>query len=252
MRLRSFALLVLLIVGIFCSCKKKSEQDDPYKRSDNLVIGDYTNILRHIYDTIIVYQGLPAGIDLDLDDDKIDDVRLLSTEWGSTGFGHHPRSEIYCLTKNVSISGYYTADTTLFSFDQSSYVYDSMVIIDEYYRFSCHKISDHDTILSIASNSFKILVKIQQDKINQQDIFNTDSITLNDESYAFPPYTINNEDTVIRRHEVIYNNCYTFPPNEVCYIAIKIMNGNDVKYGWIKLSVIDKNKITVFETAIQR
>ncbi|MCK9424062.1 MAG: hypothetical protein M0Q38_15865 [Bacteroidales bacterium] len=249
--LQKITIIPFLLFLFISACKK--EKDDPYIRSNTVEIGDYTNMLRHIYDSVIFYQGLPAIIDLDMDNDKIADVRLISLMWGSVGLGHHPRSELYCLTENVSISGYYTSDTTFFSFDQSSYIgYDSIVNIDEYYRYSYHKISDHDTIVNIKSNSFKVLVQRQHDKINQQDVFKTDSIILIDESYIFPPYTIYKQDTVIRKYEVYYNDCNTFPLNDVNYLGIRIMNGNEIKYGWIKLSIIDKNKIIVFETTIQK
>ena len=249
---QKITIIPLLFLLFICACKKK-ENDDPYIRSSTVEIGDYTNMLRHIYDSVIICQGFSATIDLDMDNDKISDIRLISRIWGSTGLGHHPRSEVYCLTENVSISGYYTSDTTFFSFDQSSYIgSDSTVHIDEYYRYSCHKISDHDTIVNIESNSFKVLAKKQNDKINLQDVFKTASIILSDESYSLPPYTIYKQDTVIRKFEFIGNDCNTFPLNDVKFLGIRIMNGNEIKYGWIKLSIIDKNRIVVFETAIQK
>jgi hypothetical protein len=249
--LNKTAIISFLFLLFSSACKK--ENDDPYVRSNVVEIGNYTNMSCHIYDSVIFYQGLPASIDLDMDHDKIADVRLISLMWGSAGMGHHPRSEIYCLTENVSISGYYTSDTTFFSFDQSSYIgYDSIVNIDEYYRYACHKISDHDTIVDIISNSFKVLVKKQNDKIDQQDVFKADSLILIDESFGFPPNTIYKQDTVIRKYEISYNDCNTFPQNEVSYLGIRIINENEIKYGWIKISIIDKNKITVFETAIQK
>ncbi len=242
----------LLLFLIFISACKK-EKDDPYVRSATVEIGDYTNMVRHIYDSVIVCQGFPASIDLDMDNDKISDVRLISLIWGSAGLGHHPRSELYCLTENVSISGYYTADTTFFSFDQSSYIgNDSTVNINEYYRYSCHKISDHDSVVNIELNSFKVLILSQKDIINQQDVFKTDSIILTDESYGYPPYITYLQDTVIHKYQIMYNDCNTFPLNDVNFLGIRIMKGNEIKYGWIKLSIIDKNKIVVFETAIQK
>ena len=48
-----------------------------------------------------------------------------------------------------------------------------------------------------------------------------------------------------------YNNCNTFPQDEVNYIGIRMMNANEVRYGWIKLSIIANNIIIVYETAIQ-
>ncbi|MDP1621867.1 MAG: hypothetical protein Q8M08_05970 [Bacteroidales bacterium] len=242
------AILLLLFIN---ACKK--EKDDPYIRHDTVEIGDYTNMSRRIYDTVILYQGFPASIDLDLDDDKIADIRLISIKWGSVGMGYHPRSEIYCLTDNVSVSGYYTSDTTFFSFDQSINIgYDSTVNINEFYRYSCHKISDHDSIVNIKSNTFKVLPKRQHDIINQLDVFKTDSLILIDESYGFPPNIIYKQDTIIYKYQINYNDCNTFPQNGISYLGIRIQIGNETKYGWIKLSIIDKNKIIVFETAIQK
>ncbi len=249
--LKTLKIMTLLCLLLISSCKK--QQNEPYTRPDNLVIGDYTNTLRQIFDTVIVYQGFPASIDLDMDNDQVDDVRLISTNWGSVGLGHHPRSEIWCLTNNVSISGFYTTDTTFFSFDQSSYIgNDSIVNIDEYYRYSCHTISDQDSVVNIASGVYKISVKSEHDKINKLDMFKTDSLVLIDDSYSFPPFTIYKQDTVIQKYEYVYNNCSTFPQDDVHYIGIRIVKGNEVKYGWIKLSVIDINKIIIYETTVQK
>jgi len=112
--------------------------------------------------------------------------------------------------------------------------------------------SDHDTIVNIESNSFKVLARKQNDKVDQQDVFKTDSIIFMDESYGFPPYYIYKQDTVIRKHLIYYNDCNTFPLNDVNYLAIRIINVNEIKLGWIKLSIIDNNKIILFETAIQK
>ena len=245
-------MIILLLSVLFVSaCKKKN--DDPYIRSDSVEVGDYTNMAYFVYDSVVVYKGLPAIIDLDMDHDQIADIRLISMMWGSVGLGHHPRSELHCLTNNVSVAGYLTTDTTFFSFDQSIYPgYDSMVVVDQYFRYSCHRISDHDTVVNIALNSFKVMAKRLHDRIGHQDVFKTDSITLTDESYGFPPYTIYSQDTVFHKYQLEYNDCNTFPADDVNYIGVRIMNGNEVRYGWIKLSIIDKNKIIVFETAIQK
>jgi hypothetical protein len=242
--MHTIAFLAFLLI---ISCKK----DDV--RSDDVTIGDYSNMQRRLYDTVIAFHGYPAGFNLDLDDDNTDDFSLISLLVGSPGSGYHTLSQINCLTGNALLSGYNTSDTTFYSFDRTVYTgSDSIVRVDEYYRFSCHHISDHDSIMNIASNSFKISVKHEQEKINQQDLFKADSLILNEDYVGFPPYEINKQDTIIRKYQVNYNDCNSWPLQTASYIGIKILKGNETKYGWIKLSVIDKNNIILFETAIQK
>ena len=50
---------------------------------------------------------------------------------------------------------------------------------------------------------------------------------------------------------VLIEDCNTFPQEDVNYIGIRMKNGNEVRYGWIKLSITERNKIIVYETAMQ-
>jgi len=241
----------VLFLFVFSSCKKENEE--PLIRLDSVVTGDYTDMQRHTYDTVIYYQGNETAIDLDIDNDNNGDVRLVSEMWGSAGLGHHPRSRIMCLNKNVSFSGYLTSDTTFFYVDRSIVPWsDSIVHIDEISMFSCHSINVDDTILDVAPHRFKISAKRLYDKINQEDTFKSDSVILIDESYQYPPQIITKQDTVIYKYQSFFNDCNTFPQNIVSYIGLRIMNGSGIKYGWVKLSVVDNNKIIIFETAIQQ
>jgi hypothetical protein len=249
--LEKLKIVAVLFLFVFSSCKK--ENKEPLIRPDSIIIGDYTDMVRHTYDTVIYYQGNGSGIDLDIDNDNTGDVRLVSEMWGSVGLGHHPRSQIMCLNKNVSLSGYLTSDTTFFYLDRNIVPWsDSIVHVDEISTFSCHSINVDDTILDIAPDRFKISAKRLYDKINQEDTFKSDSVILIDESYLYPPLIITKQDTVIYKYESFFNDCNIFPQNSVSYIGLRIMNGNGIKYGWVKLSVVDNNKIIIFETAIQQ
>jgi len=240
--------LLLLLLSNY-ACKK---EEDIYVRSDTVIIGDYTHMVRHIFDTVIVFNVMPAYFDLDLDHDGEGDIRLISKKLGSYGIGYHPVSELNCMTNKASVSGFYTQDTMFMYIDQSSSIgEDGKVHLDVQQMFSCSPMSDHDTILGINPNVFKISVLTTNDKINQETIFKTASLILSDDSYGLPPETIIKPDTVMRIFVYNYNNCNTFPQDEVNYIGIRMMNGNEVRYGWIKLSIIANNKIIIYETAMQ-
>jgi len=250
--MKNLLLLPIVLLLCFSACRKK-EEPSPYVRASSVIIGDYTNMVCHTYDSVVVYPVQPCSINLDVDNDHVDDFRLISSMWGSAGVGHHPRSDIQCLTINASLSGFFTTDTLFIAFDSSTFTgNDGKIHMNAFERLSCHPIGDYSNPIVIKPNTFKIIVKMAPEKVGIQDVFNSDSLTLMDESYGLPPYTTIRNDTVIHRILIDYKNCDVFPQDEVNYIGFRIMHGSYIKYGWIKLSLTDINKLIIFETAIQK
>ena len=240
--------LLILLVSSY-GCKK---EEDVYVRSGTVILGDYTHMVRQIYDSVIVFNGKPAFLDLDLDHDNMGDIRIISDRWGSNGIGYHPVSKLLCMTNSASVSGFFRQDTMFMYANQTSYIgEDGKVHLDVQQMFSCTPMSDRDTILAIYPDMFKFSVLTTSDKINQETIFKTDTLVLSDDSYELPPVTVIQHDTVMRIFVFNYKNCNTFPQEGVNYIGIRMRNGNEVRYGWIKLSITERNKIIVYETAMQ-
>ncbi len=240
----SFFLLVL-------SCKK----DKIISNNGNLTFGNYSNMIVKKYEILIVgsYRS-PKSFNLDVNNDQSEDIRLTSEVWGSLAIGeNHPRSVIECLNPNMQLLGYFVNDTT-FLFRQKSVFtgLNNIIQIDSFYKYTCHRILNTDSIVGNALNQFKVLPQIKGDIIKNGSTFKSDVIILIDDSYSFT-YFINkiSPDTSVYRHIIYSNDCNSFPIGEIMYIGIKITKDNIEKLGWIKLSIFDKNKIFILESAIQ-
>jgi hypothetical protein len=251
--MKSIKLILILFLLIIVSCVKEKNGIDI--ESDIIAFGDYSNMKINYYDTILIggYNNA-QNLDIDVDNDSISDIRFISEVWGSPGVGQNPCSKIWCLKNNVEILGYYKNDTSFLNritrvLDGSN----NTIEIYEYFNYSCHRQDETDTILSIYWDSFKILAKNKKDQIKLSDTFKSDSITLIDDWYGYP-YTIvgYGEDTTRYMVRTFYNDCNNFPLDDIKYIGLKIRENDIVKLGWIKISIIDKFKILILESAMQK
>jgi len=242
--MKKIGLIILTILSI-TSCKKDKKE---------IVFGDYSKMSIDYYDTILIGGYNDAKkIDIDINKDKVPDIRLISEVWGSQGVGLNPCSKIWCLNRNTKILGYDKTDTLFLN--RLTRIFpgpDNTTEIYNYYNFTCHRIDESDTILAVYKNDFKIAPKNKKEHLSLDDTFKSDSITLIDDSYYYPDYREEySEDTVRYTVTSFYNDCNSFPLDEIKYIGLKIQFDNSEKFGWIKLSIIDKFKIFILETAIQ-
>ena len=242
--------IILICTVIIFSCKKENISSPEIS---DLILCNYTNMQVKQYDTIIATMNNDLlSFDIDIDNDKSSDIRVISDFWGSLAVGEHPRSIIECLTSNVQILGYYANDT---SFLQRISVVSigpgNIVQKDIYHNYTCHRLSAMDTIIYV-QNNFKVIPFSKPNIIKNENVFKSDTIILIDDTYSLPYNYAVIDDTMTYQHYTYYNDCSSFPGDATKYIVFKITKGNVVKKGWIKLSISDKNKITIFETAIQR
>ncbi|MFZ4401362.1 MAG: hypothetical protein ACOYO1_15085 [Bacteroidales bacterium] len=254
--MRTSVLYLIIFTFLITSCKKEAEVMENTASLDYLTLGDYSDLTLNYYDTILIggYHNTKS-INLDIDKDGLFDIRLISDIWGSPGIGQHPCSKIKCLNSNVQLSGAYRNDTSFLN--QNTQVLsgsNNTIEIYKYYNYSCHRITVNDSILGITFNKFKLFAWNKSDVIQKFDTYKSDSITLVDDWYGYPAQTIHGYgvDTIAYKISTFYNDCNNFPIDAVKYIGIKTNKNNIQKIGWIKLSIIDKYKIFVMETAIQK
>lgn len=83
--------------------------------------------------------------------------------------------------------------------------------------------------------------------------FKTARVNLIDDPYGFSQ-SLNGygKDTIARRYYNYYRDCNFFPIGQHKFIVFKLKSDNTIKYGWLKIKIIDKYQILVSESAIQR
>ncbi len=249
--MKKAALIFLVLLGIF-SCQK--DENGPIGKGD-MVFGDYKKMQITQIDTVVkgAYHN-PQYFDIDINNDKTYDIRLLSEIWGSSALGQHPRSIVYCLHEDVELYGYLQDDTTFLS--RSTRVIPGIepaVEIYEYYYYTCNRMTEDDEVLGIIKDCLKVTPAEKNTILRRQDFFQCDSVTLIDDHYGFPyfPEYIG-QDTVLYNVRFFFNDCNIFPLDEIRYIGLKMKKGSSEKLGWIKVMISDKYKITLLEAAIQK
>lgn len=244
--------LRFLILLSLVTCSISCEREKYYKNSD-ITIGNYSNMIVTSYDTILVGgYHYEQYLDIDIDNDGENDIRLISEVWGSPGLGQNPCSKIWSLNDNVRLNGYHANDTTFLN--RSTRIIDgpnNTTEIYEYYNITCHQIEGSDSILNIHHDVFKLLPKDYGNPLSLKDTFQADSITMIDDWYGYPTKMHISGDTTLYEYYSFYNNCHSFPLDVIKYIGIKTGYKGESRLGWIKLSVIDKYKVVLLESAIQ-
>lgn len=248
MKTRIFLLIVTCFLLITC----KKEVSEP-SNDINLVVGKNAGLLINTIDTVLIggYHN-PVSLDLDVNNDNIPDFRLTSEIWGSPGLGQHPKSEILCLNSNSSVFGFISIDTNYLHRDTVVSKTGSAVNIYIYNNYSCRRIASKDTVIGVQPLQFKILSIKRGDVLCKEDIFKSDTSILIYDWYGYPYSTENHNDTTIYTYTTFDYTCNSFPSDMISYIGIKIKEASLEKLGWIKISISDKYKITILETAIQR
>ncbi len=242
--------LALLTGLFFLSCEKHNEElgDTP----DKISIGAVNNMfIKQYYTTLDGSYFSPEDLNIDLDSDGNDDIKLTSEIWGSPTVGHIPKSSIQCLSDNVQIAGFFKIDTSFLHKEIDTTVGPNNIVINDSLFYTCHQIDPSDSIIKIKYDVFKISPKDKNDVLTRSDDFKSDNITLLFDTYFYDSYFEISPDTVMFVYNIFLNDCYTFPRDEIKYIGIKITKNETEKLGWIKLGLFDTSRILIVESAIQ-
>ena len=106
-------------------------------------------------------------------------------------------------------------------------------------------------MIAIYPDAFSPTAHDAGEQIGGSGVFSAGSHRLIDASYTLMMGFSQQHDTAVYRTTTYVEGCRDFPMDVTRYLGFRIQRGADMKYGWIKLSISDKNRITVFETAIQ-
>ena len=246
--------LIYLTAICFCliTCKKDNQ---PEISSYKIVCGTKTDVIIHDYDSILIgSRYVVKSFDFDVNSDGSADFQLTSEIYGSAGQGYHPRAKLLCLNSNCMINGYLSSDTIFKNF-QSDTIYDSFqekVKITNRTIYSCERIDNADSIKQIQTDQFKYLSKNKGDYLDKSEFFKSTTITLSDEWSSSFELPVNHNDTIIENYYQNHYTCHSFPSDVIQYIGIKIKDGKNDKIGWLKISISENYKISIWESAIQK
>ncbi|MFH0758782.1 MAG: hypothetical protein V2B15_15950 [Bacteroidota bacterium] len=224
--------------------------NNPEDLKPEIALGDLDQMVVNHYDTTLtgVYHEQKI-LELDIDNDGTDDLQITNEIWGSPGLGQHPYSTIRCLHQEIQLAGIHTYDTSFLNHevwigDEPGF----QVEVWEYYNYTCHRISEADSILSIIP-VFEISTFHRDEILHSGDQFQADTATLYNDPFAYPPEMWESGDTLFRRSIVYANDCYLFPADQATYIGLKMTDSH--RLGWIRLGMFSCYKVLVLESAVQ-
>jgi hypothetical protein len=238
-------IFLIIFFTTFFGCQKKTEVV-----RTSIEVGVHDNMFINQYDTVIIGDyNSPVLFNIDLNNDRIDDIQFESVLSGSPQIGTHPRSMLRSLHENVKIYGEYNADTTFLNIRTTiSNGTDSTIIKNEYYNYTCSRINSTDAIEKITP--FKMSPLNLGDILNINDTFLSDTITLTNDRYGYQWKWDVNGDTIINKFDVYFNDCFEFPLDTTKYIGVKL--NDEEKLGWIMIKILEKEKIRIIESGIQK
>ncbi|MBN1925934.1 MAG: hypothetical protein JW798_08865 [Prolixibacteraceae bacterium] len=257
-------LITLIPILTIFACDKNCYESS---RNDNIFMGDITNMLVTQYDTFIIGNiNQEASIEFDMNRDNVSDFRLTSKLIGLPYNAQKPETKFLCLNSNCKVYEQYSTDTIFYRhYEDILYSDDWPNIISITHRigFSCYRMTHNnsDSIFCIQPATLYPHYFYSTDEISRTDTFLSDTINLNVGSDGFNfencPPTVNSggpyiENDIPVYYQVSYHySCHAIPNNEIVYLGIKLTDSFGEKLGWIKLALMDRYKLLIFETAIQ-
>jgi hypothetical protein len=242
-------LLIIVLIVIMLSCKKQ----DSEVKIDSVVIGDYSNITKTSYDTLLKFDNNFKPFYLDIDNDSIADFRIENL------MKNHPKyrymsAQITCLDSNTYLSKVDVTDTT--------YVYSRVegdtIHGTKFYYFSCKK-SSAGSYLYDVEQSEKLKVYYKNGMVTNHDSWKSGSFDIINTG----GFILNNSE-LFRNGEVDTNrliiftftmDCLFLPQYRMNFIGFKKTKDKQTKFGWIEFGIIgyfNNSTLYIIETAIQK
>lgn len=245
---------VSIIIG-FCiflifilSCKRN--------KPAGFVIGEQ-NVKIESYDSLVI-EGSQSRekISIDLNNDWKDDFVIFSSHFSSMGGGPNYDCGIYPLHDKAYLNGTNYMDSIFTHTTVTEYYNDyyGKMVRDVRIYTTCERQTSEDTFVKLSStfglSCYRLGDEIIYNSNWYSDQFGFSILTsgLTSQSNYSPSYPVDNTETLMSFVTYVNQPNSHFPSGEIVYIAVKVKN----RYGWIKLKVEGKNKVTLLETAIER
>jgi hypothetical protein len=249
MKTRFLVVLIILLAGLV---GRSCQDPDEACNCSSLIMGDISKVGLQIHDVILSgdYNGDPDVINIDIDGDGEDDYRFSSHLWGSPGQGMHPTTNVLCLNSSSFLNVTLFQDTSFLHIDTSVYLNDPVeVVIRQYY--TCERMDEDDSVLGIR-DWMQLEGLSLGDTLSVSGTWAADTIDLGGSWGGNMPEIIGgSEDTIIIKETQYRNDCHAFPTEQVWYIGLKKVTASGERLGWIKISLPDRLRIMVIESALK-
>jgi len=245
--LRNILTLFSIIILLFTLGCKKEYIEEIQKTS--IVVGNNNDAkVTPIGDTLIGTLITPKIYKIDLNKDGTDDIEFEAIILQGPSTVQKPQSKVKSLHSDIQILGYINSDTIFIHQDT---LISGNSPVNVYYRtfHSCYRNFSLDSIYNV-NNVFKIIHLSNGGVIETKDQFFSNSSILEATESTTGQVVGQNNDTTFFSAFINKNDCFSFPLNQEKYIGIKFRNTN--KLGWIKLNLLEKHKVYLIESALQK
>lgn len=192
-----------------------------------------------------------SDLALDLNNDAVNDIYFKYERLHVMDSDYRNCYKIQCADTGVKLAGFFKTDT-LFHSKTLKGPYRNTANNIEYYITSIYrykKISDTDSLLQIWDNNFKLNYYRSSALFDTEPVFKSDTVILREQPHYYHEIVANSDKDTLKLYTTyMYSADIPFPENQIRYIRFKLYS----KTGWIKLSMTENYRITVYETAIQR
>lgn len=249
-------LILSFAIILFSACDKEQEtEEEEVVVKSGITMGDEAGMRVVDYDTTLNggYND-PVSLDFDLDGNGIDDIRLISREFGSLGAGTQMVAEIECLHPDAGLSGETALDTIfVHRVDTSCSGHRGAYKCTYYTYYLCHRVRAADFIDEVKADNFHLTYYDDGESIDAEDYFESSHSILYHENgiLGLSQEVETRGDTVFYTHEMLKEYCQEeMQQNKICYVGVRIKDTG--RLGWVKLELVDGFKIRLLQTAIEQ
>lgn len=258
---RTIILLSTIFLFIFSACKKDKsttpeEIDTPVitdTASKEIILGNEQEMHITKWDYIL-HAGISnslATYSLDVDSDGADDLKFTVYMTKYPMMGIHYENTVMSLNSSIQLSGYIETDTNFILTTIKVSTTSAQVQVDTSRLISCTRLTPTQTVLDIVPDQFKLLYSDKGTLLKKDGVYQTGSDPIVNTNANFSEIISTTPDTMIIRRTTITNDCDAPAQGEVKYIGFKINTAKGIKMGWIKLILLNRDKIHILESAIQ-
>ena len=177
---------------------------------------------------------------MDIDGDGTYDFKFLFDGDTLINELNYPIAQFICQHDGCSVFGYYENDT-VFSYKETSGEYSS-------YAYTCTPWNFYEDSVEFLG----IDVYLNQPKLKA---LNSNDLLARTGNFISEPITKIGQSTNIYygRTQQVWKDfsCDDLQINKTHYIGIQLTNDQTIKLGWIKVTLLAKNKLIIFESGIQ-
>jgi hypothetical protein len=255
-RVMLMALLGLISIG----CKKNEESEvlpineetNLQVRNDSIEVGNSSEMIVQTYNKNLNGNASQSeSYSIDVNQDGINDFKLLSRVWGEELGMEVPVTEIVCLHSNAMIQSHEVLESVYLKNEIEIKNRGTKVekVINRYY--SCEE--ERGAVLFRTREELKPDFKEEYDFIRNADVWEGRSIVLTQGPYEHPLNQLYQTADSIVYQKIHYDMvCNELPGNNTANLGIKVKSGGVEKLGWLKMRITGFNKVFLIESAFEK